>query len=326
MSINEQDKDILSLAMAVYSNKVQIKKEEQNIKQEIKNSCERMIEQIQHSTVIPEELRGNTSSLVEIAKMAEHRNIPFLHLVNNILFIEGKMGWKSTYIISCINKAKDRFSTPLNYKTVGKEGDDSYGKRAYCYDIKGNLVEGPTVTLKIAKEAGWTNKVNSSWNTLPELMLSYRAATFFGRLFCPDVLDGIHTVEELVDIYSSSGSLPDDAIDKKIVEIIEKASEGKEIKKVESNFLTPFDEVKIEVKPNPLISIENLIEEFERNGFCVTNPTFHKDKFYIKVEPLDTVLVDQDLLIKWEFGRTKNNQYVKDVTNMMSEEEKNDYK
>lgn len=325
MSKHENNDTILSQAMDVYSKRLIVKKEEQKIKQEIKNSCERMIEQIQYSTVIPEELRGNTTALVEIAKMAEHRNLPFLHLVNNILFIEGKMGWKSTYIISCINKAKDRFSTPLNYKTVGKEGDDSYGKRAYCYDIKGNLVEGPTVTLKIAKEAGWTNKVNSSWNTLPELMLSYRAATFFGRLFCPDVLDGIYTVEELVDIYSSSGILPDDAIDKKIVEVIEKASEGKE-KAEQNNFLTPFDEVKIEIKPTSLLTIKNLIEEFENNGFCVTNPTLHKDRFYIKVAPLNSVLLDQNLLIKWGFGVTKNNQFVKEVTNMMTEEEKNEYK
>ncbi|WP_418181302.1 hypothetical protein ACNSOL_12405 (plasmid) [Aliarcobacter lanthieri] len=323
MSINQQS-TLLTQAMEVFEKRASVKKAELEIKQEIKNSCERMIEQIQHSNVIPEQLRGQTSSLVEIAKMAEHRNVPFLNLVNNLLFIEGKMGWKSTYIISCINKAKDRFSTPLNYKTVGKEGDDSYGKKAYCYDIKGNLVEGPTVTLKIAKEAGWTDKVNSSWNTLPELMLSYRAATFFGRLYCPDILDGIHTVEELVDIYSSSGSLPDEAIDKKIMEFI-KNSEVEKQHHSQENFLTPFDEFK-EVKPNSSESIEELIEEFENNGFCVTNPTFHKDRFYIKVEPLNSVLLDQNLLVKWGFGRTKNNQFVKEVTNIMTEEEKNEYK
>jgi len=34
---------------------------------------------------------------------------------------------------------------------------------------------------------------------MPELMLRYRAATFFGRLYAPDVLMGMRTAEELVD-------------------------------------------------------------------------------------------------------------------------------
>ena len=35
---------------------------------------------------------------------------------------------------------------------------------------------------------------------MPELMLRYRAATFFGRLYAPDILMGMRTAEELGDI------------------------------------------------------------------------------------------------------------------------------
>jgi hypothetical protein len=35
---------------------------------------------------------------------------------------------------------------------------------------------------------------------MPELMLKYRAAAFFGRLFAPEVLMGMQTSEEVIDI------------------------------------------------------------------------------------------------------------------------------
>ena len=35
---------------------------------------------------------------------------------------------------------------------------------------------------------------------MPEQMLKYRAATFFGRQYIPDLLLGVQTSEEIVDI------------------------------------------------------------------------------------------------------------------------------
>lgn len=46
---------------------------------------------------------------------------------------------------------------------------------------------------------GWYSKNGSKWQTMPELMLRYRAATFFGRLYAPDILMGMKAEEELKD-------------------------------------------------------------------------------------------------------------------------------
>jgi hypothetical protein len=35
---------------------------------------------------------------------------------------------------------------------------------------------------------------------MPELMLRYRAATLFGRLYCPEILMGLQTTEEAIDV------------------------------------------------------------------------------------------------------------------------------
>jgi hypothetical protein len=50
----------------------------------------------------------------------------------------------------------------------------------------------------MAKLEGWTR--NSKYQSMPELMLRNRAATFFGRQYIPDLLLGVQTSEEVVDI------------------------------------------------------------------------------------------------------------------------------
>jgi hypothetical protein len=52
----------------------------------------------------------------------------------------------------------------------------------------------------MAKAEGWYNKAGSKWKTMPELMLMYRAAAFFARLYTPDLTMGFKTAEENLDI------------------------------------------------------------------------------------------------------------------------------
>ena len=52
--------------------------------------------------------------------------------------------------------------------------------------------------MRMAKLEGWTR--NSKYQSMPELMLRNRAATFFGRQYIPDLLLGVQTSEEVVDI------------------------------------------------------------------------------------------------------------------------------
>jgi len=64
------------------------------------------------------------------------------------------------------------------------------------------------VNWAMVKAEGWydtkdkNGKFISKWRTMAELMFQYRAASFFGRLYAPDILNGMHSVEETVDIVS----------------------------------------------------------------------------------------------------------------------------
>ena len=53
--------------------------------------------------------------------------------------------------------------------------------------------------MEMAVKEGWYQKNGSKWQTMPEQMLRYRAASFFGRIYAPEVLMGIRTQEEEQD-------------------------------------------------------------------------------------------------------------------------------
>jgi hypothetical protein len=55
----------------------------------------------------------------------------------------------------------------------------------------------------MVKSEGWLQKTGSKWQTMPELMFQYRAASFFGRLYAPDILKGMQTVDEVKDVVST---------------------------------------------------------------------------------------------------------------------------
>ena len=59
-------------------------------------------------------------------------------------------------------------------------------------------VYGSVVSLEMAKAEGWTS--NKKWRTMPDHMLRFRSATFFGRQHVADLLLGVQTEEEVVDI------------------------------------------------------------------------------------------------------------------------------
>jgi len=54
--------------------------------------------------------------------------------------------------------------------------------------------------MAMAEAEGWSTKPGSKWKTMPELMLRYRAAAFFARIYAPDITLGMQTSEESMDI------------------------------------------------------------------------------------------------------------------------------
>ena len=161
--------------------------------------AQRIAKALASSTLIPPQFQGQqgfANCLVALEIANRMRMSPF-QVMQNLHIIHGRPSWSSQFIIGLINGC-GRFS-PLRYEISGK--GDTLACTAVATEIAtGEELRGPEVTMAMAKREGWATKSGSKWATMPELMIRYRAAAFWGRLFIPELLVGIHTQEEVMDV------------------------------------------------------------------------------------------------------------------------------
>lgn len=162
--------------------------------------AQRMAKALSTSQMVPESYRGeqNIGSCLIALEMANRIGANVLSVTQNLYIVHGKPAWSSQFLIACVN-ASGKFS-PLRYTMTGTRGDDTQGCIAWATDKSGERLEGPEVTIGMAKAEGWFQKNGSKWKTMPELMLRYRAATLFSRLYAPELSLGLHTEDEVVDV------------------------------------------------------------------------------------------------------------------------------
>lgn len=195
------------------------------------NEGQRVAKALSSSTLVPPQYQGQAgyaNALVAVDIAWRMRMNPLM-VCQNLHIIHGRPSWSSQFIIALINGC-GRF-TPLRYEITGK-GDDL---ACFCVatEIATNKdLKGPTVTMAMAKKEGWATKPSSKWQTMPELMIRYRAAAFWGRLFVPELLVGIQAEEEVIDVEpvnvketTSAGSLQklNEKIKQPIAETVEDA-------------------------------------------------------------------------------------------------------
>lgn len=147
------------------------------------------------STLVPKEYQNNPSNAMIAIDIANRIGASPLMVMQNLYVIHGKPSWSSSFIISAINSC-GRFK-PLQYDVSGD--GDGRSCVAWTTDTDGHRLEGPPVSIEMAKKEGWWGKQGSKWPTMTDLMLRYRAAAFFGRLYCPDILNGMYTADEVAD-------------------------------------------------------------------------------------------------------------------------------
>lgn len=149
------------------------------------------------SKLVPQTFQGNAPDCLIALEMAARIGASPLAVMQNMYIVHGKPGWSAQFVIACLN-ASGLFS-PLRFEIEG-DGD---GRTCTAWAVEratGKTLEGPPVSIQMSKDEGWYGKNGSKWKTMPELMLRYRAATFFGRLYAPHILMGMQTMEEIVDI------------------------------------------------------------------------------------------------------------------------------
>ncbi|CAB4156228.1 RecT family [uncultured Caudovirales phage] len=150
------------------------------------------------STLVPKDFQGNIANCAIAINIAKRLGTDPFMTIQNVDIIHGRPSFRATFLIAMVNSA-GRFE-PLQFKMEGEEGKPSRSCVAWTKSKpEGTPLEGPKITLEMAKAEGWSTKNGSKWQTMPELMLRYRAAAFFARLYAPDITLGMMTAEEVTD-------------------------------------------------------------------------------------------------------------------------------
>jgi hypothetical protein len=153
------------------------------------------------SSLVPEAFRGaeGLPNAIVALNMALRMQADPLMVMQNLYVVHGRPAWSAQFLIATINRS-GRYSA-LRYAWQGERGKPSWGCRAWALELAtGDRIEGPLVTMQTATDEGWINRSGSKWKTIPELMLTYRAAAWFVRTNAPEVAMGLPTAEEVDDV------------------------------------------------------------------------------------------------------------------------------
>lgn len=150
------------------------------------------------SEIIPQRFRQKIPSCFIAVDMAMRMGANPLLVMQNLYEVHGSPAWSAKFLIATFNKC-GRFSA-IRYEFQGKEGADDWGCRALAQELSsGETITGPLITIGLAKKEGWYGKSGSKWQTIPELMLRYRAAAWLVNTYAPEIAMGLQTVEEVKD-------------------------------------------------------------------------------------------------------------------------------
>lgn len=155
-----------------------------------------MAKGLSQSTLVPQQFQNNSANCLIALEQANRLNISPMAVMQNLYIVQGKPSFSSSFIIGLIN-ASGKYDMELQFDEEEKDGKPY---ACTCWTEKdGRKVTGIKITMDMAEKEGWSKKNGSKWLTIPQVMLRYRAASFFARMNCPELSIGLYSKEELDD-------------------------------------------------------------------------------------------------------------------------------
>ena len=167
--------------------------------------AQRMAKSLAASTLVPKIYQGQDglANCLIALELANRMRISPMVVMQNMVPIYGRPSWSSQFLIGTVN-ACGRFS-PLRYIFDNEDEPTS----CYCEakDLaSGEILRGEKITIAMAKAQGWWSRKDSKgaetskWPTMTGQMLRFRAASWWVRVFCPEISLGLGTQEEAIDV------------------------------------------------------------------------------------------------------------------------------
>ena len=173
--------------------------------------AQRMARALASSTLVPPQYQGQNglSNCLIALEISGRMRLSPLVVMQNMVPINGKPTWSASFLIATVN-ASGRFS-PLRFVF-----DDDVNPNN-CYAVATDKVSrdelrGQMITVEMAKAEGWWGRKGSKWPTMTGQMLTYRAASAWARIYCPEVSLGLVTPEEALDVDSVAVAVVDSPV------------------------------------------------------------------------------------------------------------------
>lgn len=147
------------------------------------------------SQLVPEQYRGKPENCMIACWMAVRLSVDPFMFMQNTYVVHGRPGMEAKLAIALVN-SRGPFTGPIQWRFTG-EGKSRACTAYATHRGTGEVCEA-TVTWAMVEGEGWDK--NPKWKTMPEMMFRYRSATFLARLYAPECLMGMSTLDELHDI------------------------------------------------------------------------------------------------------------------------------
>lgn len=227
------------------------------------------------SGIIPQAYQNNLPNVIVALEIASRNKLSPIVVMQNLNVIKGRPTWSSKYIIAALTTSRVdnlhyEMSSNGTVSVGGKETIENLCCRAIANDKKtGEERIGPWVSMKMAVAEGWYNKDGSKWKTMPEVMIRYRAATFFASIYYPELAIGI---EEEDDALATPQNVPvkvEAVVGGEIAEPQPEAPAKPKRKKAEAKAQEPKPEP---VEPEPVEAEYEEVKEPEAKPAPVVSP------------------------------------------------------
>ena len=209
------------------------------------------------------------SNCVIALNMSNRMGADPLMVMQNLYLVNGRPSWSSQFIMAGINSSGRFSALRFELEDLGEKEVECVetvwenrkpkktSKTVKIHDFScvawaieretGERLESSKITIEMAVKEGWYTKEGSKWQTMSEQMLRYRAASFFGRVYAPELLMGLRSAEEeqdrIIDVTPEAESKVINASDfKHIKGLILKAKSLDSLEELESSIYALSDE------------------------------------------------------------------------------------
>lgn len=184
----------------------------------------KVAEMLSRTTFVPKAFQGKPDDCLVALDMAGRLDLNPLAVFPDIYVIDGRSSFSSKFLIALVNRS-GRF-TRIEFETgLDGEADVTFGawengarvpkkwkqrvpnyfaKARFTEIASGKTFESPRVDMAFAEKNQWVEKPGSKWQTMPEIMTRYRAASILIKSVCPEIIMGLEFSEDLQDAVDTS--------------------------------------------------------------------------------------------------------------------------